>query len=187
MKPGTAAVGCQFQRLSRFYRQNSRHSSRPAGRADAMIESVPWPAPFPTRQFMVAFPAASTVQGCKRAIRWGGIALLMAGVFSPTTASAIEMFTFFGDGSRVPLPSLETPIEAYPGIPLRSDRLRARRRAQRMVPQPAARPAAPGGISIRAMPTFSAPDPDVVFQPAPTAEAVPTPTPAQPRLRRWRR
>ena len=27
-------------------------------------------------------------------------------------ANAIEMFTFFGDGSRVPLPSLETPIEA---------------------------------------------------------------------------
>ena len=40
------------------------------------------------------------------------------------------MFTFFGDGSRVGLPSLEVPIEAYPGIPLRSDRLRARRRAK---------------------------------------------------------
>ena len=41
------------------------------------------------------------------------------------------MFTFYGDGSRVGLPSLEVPIEAYPGIPLRSDRLRARRRARR--------------------------------------------------------
>lgn len=42
-------------------------------------------------------------------------------------ASAVEMFTYFGDGSRIGLPSLEVPIEAYPGIPLRSDRLRARR------------------------------------------------------------
>ncbi|NBV44301.1 MAG: hypothetical protein EBR86_01325 [Planctomycetia bacterium] len=44
-----------------------------------------------------------------------------------TPVPAIEMFTFFGDGSRIGLPSLEVPIEAYPGIPLRSDRLRARR------------------------------------------------------------
>ena len=50
----------------------------------------------------------------------------------PRPANAIEMFTFFGDGSRVPLPSLETPIEAYPGIPLRSDRLRAQRRTVRI-------------------------------------------------------
>jgi hypothetical protein len=42
-------------------------------------------------------------------------------------AAAIEMFTNFGDGSRIGLPSLEVPIEAYPGIPLRSDRIRARR------------------------------------------------------------
>lgn len=42
-------------------------------------------------------------------------------------AVAVEMFTYFGDGSHIGLPSLEVPIEAYPGIPLRSDRLRARR------------------------------------------------------------
>lgn len=44
-----------------------------------------------------------------------------------TPAFAVEMFTYFGDGSHIGLPSLEVPIEAYPGIPLRSDRLRARR------------------------------------------------------------
>jgi hypothetical protein len=71
-------------------------------------------------------------------------------------APAIEMFTYFGDGSRIGLPSLEVPIEAYPGIPLRSDRLRARRRALRMGPA-AVTPAVPRGgpsqtITIRAMP-----------------------------------
>ncbi len=73
---------------------------------------------------------------------------------------AIEMFTFFGDGSRVGLPSLEVPIEAYPGIPLRSDRIRARNRAMMMRRSGPAQPAAgqPGtmqparGITIRAMP-----------------------------------
>lgn len=44
-----------------------------------------------------------------------------------SSASAVEMFTYFGDGSYIGLPSLEVPIEAYPGIPLRSDRLRAQR------------------------------------------------------------
>lgn len=63
----------------------------------------------------------------------------------------IEMFTFFGDGSRIGLPSLEVPVEAYPGIPLRSDRLRARRRAMR---QPPARSGQlPAGVTIRSMPT----------------------------------
>ena len=66
-------------------------------------------------------------------------------------ASAIEMFTFYGDGSRVGLPSLEVPIEAYPGIPLRSDRLRARRRARRS-PGSTIRVGPPGNISVRAMP-----------------------------------
>lgn len=64
---------------------------------------------------------------------------------------AIEMFTFFGDGSRVGLPSLEVPIEAYPGIPLRSDRIRARRRAQQSPGKPV-RVGPPGGVTIRAMP-----------------------------------
>ncbi|MFM7135812.1 MAG: hypothetical protein ACKO1M_01905 [Planctomycetota bacterium] len=69
---------------------------------------------------------------------------------------AIEMFTYFGDGSRIGLPSLEVPIEAYPGIPLRSDRLRAKRRAMRMGPGAAVQVGPPGyarGITIRAMPT----------------------------------
>jgi hypothetical protein len=69
---------------------------------------------------------------------------------------AIEMFTYFGDGSRIGLPSLEVPIEAYPGIPLRSDRLRARRRAMRMGPGSTV-PVGPSGygrgITIRSMPT----------------------------------
>jgi hypothetical protein len=75
------------------------------------------------------------------------------------TASAIEMFTYFGDGSRIGLPSLEVPIEAYPGIPLRSDRLRARRRAMRMGPGAAVPVGPPGyarGITIRSMPAPSA-------------------------------
>ena len=71
--------------------------------------------------------------------------------FSGRSADAIEMFTFYGDGSRVGLPSLEVPIEAYPGIPLRSDRIRARRRAQRN-PGEAVRVGPPGGVTIRAMP-----------------------------------
>jgi len=76
----------------------------------------------------------------------------------PETASGIEMFTYFGDGSRIGLPNLEVPVEAYPGIPLRSDRLRARRRAMQAGPGSAVRlgptgvPTKPGGIIIRAMP-----------------------------------
>jgi len=68
---------------------------------------------------------------------------------------AIEMFTYFGDGSRIGLPNLEVPIEAYPGIPLRSDRLRARRRAMRTGPGAAVTVGPPGyarGITIRSMP-----------------------------------
>lgn len=71
-------------------------------------------------------------------------------------AGAIEMFTYFGDGSRIGLPNLEVPIEAYPGIPLRSDRLRARRRAMQGGPGTAVRIGPPGyarGITIRAMPS----------------------------------
>ena len=73
-------------------------------------------------------------------------------------ASGIEMFTYFGDGSRIGLPNLEVPVEAYPGIPLRSDRLRARRKAMQAGPGSAVRlgptgvPTKPGGIIIRAMP-----------------------------------
>lgn len=84
-------------------------------------------------------------------------------------ARAIEMFTFFGDGSRIGLPSLEVPIEAYPGIPLRSDRIRARNRAMMMRRGMPMQPAAgqPGGmqpargITIRAMP-IGATDPEAV-------------------------
>jgi len=53
--------------------------------------------------------------------------VVAAAILAAGHAEAIEMFTFFGDGSRIGLPSLEVPIEAYPGIPLRSDRIRARR------------------------------------------------------------
>ena len=88
-------------------------------------------------------------------------ALLLAGLASECLA--IEMFTFFGDGSRVGLPSLEVPVEAYPGIPLRSDRLRARRAARRQAaPEATAmpgQPALPRGITIREMPTTQPPMP----------------------------
>jgi hypothetical protein len=85
--------------------------------------------------------------------------LIALATWLPAAASGIEMFTYFGDGSRIGLPSLEVPIEAYPGIPLRSDRLRARRRAILAGPDAAVRqgppglPTQPGGITIRAMPT----------------------------------
>ena len=88
--------------------------------------------------------------------------------FAGVEAAAIEMFTYFGDGSRIGLPSLEVPIEAYPGIPLRSDRLRARRRAMRM--GPVSGQGVPRGpsqtITIRAMPEAVA---------APAARPEPTP------------
>jgi hypothetical protein len=92
-----------------------------------------------------------------RARRWR-FALSAAAVACLAAADgfAIEMFTYFGDGSRIGLPSLEVPIEAYPGIPLRSDRLRARRRAMRMGPGAAVQvgpPGSAGGITIRSMPT----------------------------------
>ena len=61
-----------------------------------------------------------------------GRAIVAAGILSlgmALPAGAIEMFTYFGDGSRIGLPSLEVPIQAYPGIPLRSDRIRARMRS----------------------------------------------------------
>lgn len=136
---------------------------------------------------MAAFPAGFLARKIRPTIRWSGIVVLTVGLLSPTVASAIEMFTYFGDGSRVPLPSLETPIEAYPGIPLRSDRLRARRRAQRYRSSSGVPVANARGISIRSMPAVSAPDPDNVFQPAPAAEPVPAPTPSRTRSRRWRR
>ena len=103
-------------------------------------------------------------------------------------ANAIEMFTFFGDGSRVPLPSLETPIEAYPGIPLRSDRLRARRQAAYRVPPQTGMPVGNGRITIRAMPTTGpAPALDEGVRPAPAPEVIQTPAPNQTRRIRWRR
>ena len=98
--------------------------------------------------------------------QWLG--MLVVGLLSTLTAGpghAIEMFTFFGDGSRIGLPSLEVPIEAYPGIPLRSDRIRARRRGMRSVPAPGAQQGMPPGVTIRAMPTErEAPLPPTVRQ-----------------------
>ena len=87
--------------------------------------------------------------------RWPTAAVALALALAAADSPGIEMFTYFGDGSRIGLPSLEVPIEAYPGIPLRSDRIRARRRAQRMGPNAATRIGPPGyarGITIRAMP-----------------------------------
>ena len=98
------------------------------------------------------------------------------------------MFTFFGDGSRVPLPSLETPIEAYPGIPLRSDRLRARRQAAYRVPPQTGVPVGNGRITIRAIPSAgTAPTFDEGVRPAQASEAIQTPAPTQTRRIRWRR
>ena len=85
-------------------------------------------------------------------------------LYGAAECRAIEMFTFFGDGSRIGLPSLEVPVEAYPGIPLRSDRIRMRRRGGR----PAAGPQRPGAakttITLREAPV--APAPEDVLAPA---------------------
>jgi hypothetical protein len=105
---------------------------------------------------------------------------LLAVALAAGQAAAIEMFTYFGDGSRIGLPSLEVPIEAYPGIPLRSDRIRARRRAMRMGPNSAVQvgPGTPigGGITIRAMPTDRMPP---LVEPTPESgpEAIVAPEP----------
>jgi len=117
-----------------------------------------------------------------RSNRWASIR--RAGLTAVTAAVAaaapicqgIEMFTYYGDGSRIGLPSLEVPIEAYRGIPLRSDRLRARRAAQRnpgtsvqagtpgMPREPASRMT--GGMTVRTMPQLSAPAGPTAVAPA---------------------
>ena len=100
-------------------------------------------------------------------------------------SQAIEMFTFYGDGSRIGLPNLEVPIEAYPGIPLRSDRIRARRRAMQTGSAVRVGPGTPvGSVTIRPMPTRSMPTrsmpttsmPEAVAQPV--AEPIPAPRPS---------
>ena len=98
---------------------------------------------------------------------------LLACIALGAEARGIEMFTYFGDGSRIGLPSLEVPIEAYPGIPLRSDRIRARRRAQRSGTAVRVGPGTPvGNVTIRPMPTQA--------MPAAVAEPIPAPRPTQP-------
>jgi hypothetical protein len=92
---------------------------------------------------------------------------------------AVEMFTFFGDGSRIGLPSLEVPVEAYPGIPLRSDRLRARRGGQR--PTGASAAATPPGAMVRVIPETTAPAPIRAARPAVPLVA-PEPPPGEQRL-----
>jgi hypothetical protein len=110
--------------------------------------------------------------------------VLVALVAAAADAPAIEMFTYFGDGSRIGLPSLEVPIEAYPGIPLRSDRLRARRRAVRGGPDSAVRvgPGTPigGGVTIRSMPALQAPVAAPAAAPAAESIAPPLPEPLSP-------
>jgi hypothetical protein len=120
-----------------------------------------------------------------------GATLLSLSLILP--ARAIEMFTYFGDGSRIGLPSLEVPVQAYPGIPLRSDRIRARSRAQQMrraasqpggTPVGDGRPGIPGGgITVRPMaPQPNYPSPVTTpsrsgngFPQAPAPSAVPGP------------
>jgi len=83
------------------------------------------------------------------------LALFVAVATLAAESRAIEMFTYFGDGSRIGLPSLEVPIEAYPGIPLRSDRIRMRRGRRRQPPEtatPGAATTAGGSITLREVP-----------------------------------
>jgi hypothetical protein len=111
------------------------------------------------RNFFMRRSIQAVVQ---RAISRATVFSLLAVAFAaiPGDVRAIEMFTYFGDGSRIGLPSLEVPIEAYPGIPLRSDRIRARNRAMMMrrgMPAqqgmpPSTQPAS--GVTIRSMPVL---------------------------------
>lgn len=124
---------------------------------------------------MHPFRAASRPRRIALAV---AITVAMTAGLAAAPAGAIEMFTYFGDGSRIGLPSLEVPVEAYPGIPLRSDRIRARRRA--LLAGPGAtvtvgRPGMPRGITIRAMP------PEQPVQPqTPAVEAEPAVAPEPP-------
>jgi len=116
------------------------------------------------------------------------VAIVAVAIFT-AESQAIEMFTFYGDGSRIGLPNLEVPIEAYPGIPLRSDRIRARRRAMQTGSAVRVGPGTPvGSVTIRPMPTRSMPTrsmptrsmpttsrPETVAEPA--AEPIPAPQP----------
>ena len=98
--------------------------------------------------------------------------------FLAAESRGIEMFTYFGDGSRIGLPSLEVPIEAYPGIPLRSDRIRARRRAMQTNSAVRVGPGTPvGNVTIRPMPARPAPTRAMptTAMPEPVAEPIPTP------------
>jgi hypothetical protein len=137
-----------------------------------------------------------------RSARWvTGATLLSLSLVLP--ARAIEMFTYFGDGSRIGLPSLEVPVQAYPGIPLRSDRIRARARAQQLrraaASQPGGRdagdglPGIPGGgITVRPMaPQATVPSAPTTpsrsgngFPQAPAPSAVPGPAGASPNASR---
>ena len=129
--------------------------------------------------------SASTHRLASAGFRAALAALLLAGLASE--GLAIEMFTFFGDGSRIGLPSLEVPVEAYPGIPLRSDRLRARRAARRQaapeataMPGQPGQPALPRGITIREMPATQPPMPRAVPRMQPTSRK-PAAAPIAPR------
>lgn len=100
------------------------------------------------------------------------VAAALLAMAVPVSSPAIEMFTFFGDGSRIGLPSLEVPIEAYPGIPLRSDRIRARRRGQRGMPVTQSQPGGVTvgrGITIREMAPVPMPIPEAADTPRPLA------------------
>ena len=105
--------------------------------------------------------------GCKsgsRAIILLVALMTLAGFAGSLPVHAIEMFTYFGDGSRIGLPNLEVPIEAYPGIPLRSDRIRARRRG--FSSSSTNRQTSPPGITIRTLPQSSAlPSPPMSSEP----------------------
>jgi len=133
-----------------------------------------------------------TPQRWSRVARWSAATMVLSSSLV-LPARAIEMFTSFGDGSRIGLPNLEVPVQAYPGIPLRSDRIRARARAQQLrraaVTQPGVTPAGDGlpgipggGITVRPMaPQRPSPVPPaapagVGFPPPPA----PSPVPGQP-------
>jgi len=139
----------------------------PARPACQRLQEPVVPAPAPAKQRL----STRRSLNLQAMIRLAGLAAVAAALANAApVCQGIEMFTYFGDGSRIGLPSLEVPIEAYRGIPLRSDRLRARRAAQRKPGSTVqmGTPGMPGSMTVRTMPQLPA---QVPAQAGPAAAA----------------
>ena len=147
--------GCGLWRLGRFHGNKSPFDQLPAdGVAVRLILNMPMPVRSISMMRSLLTPTRTGWQHmCSTAFALCTTAILLA-AWHPK-AEAIEMWTFFGDGGRIGLPNLEVPIEAYPGIPLRSDRIRMQNRSTHVRRSMPSQAASSGGITIRPMNTTS--------------------------------